>query len=190
MNQEGDTSTAEERWLSLIDQYGRFLRGVIARLCPRNLGVQFDDIEQEARLRLWKALQSERKIEDAASYLYRIAATATIDAVRRVQARREETLDREGDDEGDLPPIHLSAPESSLELSTARKLLMQRVAKVLERWPPERRLLLNLHLLGFTTQEIAQQLDWTEPKARNLVYRTLHGLRESLRAAGVDYEGD
>ena len=118
-------STAEERWRSLIDQYGRFLRGVIARLCPRNLGVQFDDIEQEARLRLWKALQSERKIEDAASYLYRIAATATIDAVRRVQARREETLDREGDDEGDLPPIHLSAPESSLELSTARSLLVQ-----------------------------------------------------------------
>lgn len=180
----------EERWLALIDQYGRYLRAVIARLCPRHLGVQPEEIEQEARIRLWKALASERKIEDAASYLYRIAATATIDAVRRVQARREEALEGDTDAEGD--PALMSLPDRgpSPEHSTARSLLIRRVAKVLERWPPERRLLLNLHLEGFTTQEIAQQLEWTEPKARNLVYRTLRELRDALRAEGVEYEGD
>jgi RNA polymerase sigma-70 factor (ECF subfamily) len=183
-------ATLEERWRALIDQYGRYLRNVIARHCPRHLGVQFDDVEQEARLRLWKALARERKIDDPASYLYRIAATATIDAVRRVRAKREEALEPEGAADGAPGPARLSAADSSLERSTARRLLVQRVATVLERWPAERRLLLNLHLQGFTTQEIAQQLGWTEPKARNLVYRTLRELRESLRAEGVEYEGD
>jgi DNA-directed RNA polymerase specialized sigma24 family protein len=47
-----------------------------------------------------------------------------------------------------------------------------------------------LHLEGMTTQEIGNLLGWTEPKARNLVYRGLQDLREQLRAEGVDYEAD
>src|SRR6185295_16723515 len=76
----------------LLDEYGRYLRNVIARLCPKDMGLQFGDIEQDARLRLWRALESGREITDPASYIYRVAATATIDAVRRVKARREEQM--------------------------------------------------------------------------------------------------
>jgi RNA polymerase sigma-70 factor (ECF subfamily) len=179
---------ADERWRALIEQYGRYLRRIVIRLCPRNLGLNFDDVEQEARLRLWKALRDERKIEEPASYLYRIAATATIDAVRRVRARREEPLE----DESEAAPraAVLVHPGPSLERSTGRSLLLQRIEQVLAGVPAERRRLLGLHVQGFTTQEIADLNGWTEPKARNLLYRTLADLREKLRAQGIQYEGD
>src|SRR5262245_4250549 len=96
---EGPVRSPDERWRALVEQYGRYLRRAIIRLCPKNLGLQFDDIEQEAQLRLWKALSDEREITDPASYLFRIAATTTIDAVRRVKSRREQALEGTADDE-------------------------------------------------------------------------------------------
>lgn len=188
MDHRRSNAEADERWRALIDEYGRYLRRVVTRLCPANLGLNFDDVEQEARVRLWKALRDERKIDDPASYLYRIAATATIDAVRRVRARREDPLE-DGTDEAPRAE-GLAHPGPSLERSTGRSLLLQRIERVLEGVPPDRRRLLRLHLEGFTTQEIADLNGWTEPKARNLVYRTLGDLRDKLRAAGIQYEGD
>jgi RNA polymerase sigma factor (sigma-70 family) len=192
MAKEDDDSppAPDERWRSLIEQYGRYLRHVIVRHCPRDLGLSFDDIEQEARLRLWKALRDERKIDDPASYLYRIAATATIDAIRRVKARREEPLEPAGDEEGAFGEVQIADAKADLEPSASRALLLGRVQEVLGQFPPERRRLIGLHLQGFTSQEIADLHGWTEPKARNLVSRALRDLRENLRALGIEYEGD
>src|SRR5262245_41706379 len=82
----------EARFNSLLRQYGRVLRSAIAYHCPDYMGLDSDDIVQEACLRLWRAVSSEREIRDPASYLRRIAATATIDAIRRIKARREEQM--------------------------------------------------------------------------------------------------
>jgi RNA polymerase sigma-70 factor (ECF subfamily) len=190
MPDEASDRAPEERWRALIEQYGRYLRRVIVRLCPRDLGLQFDDIEQEARLRLWKALQGERRIDDPASYLYRIAATATIDAIRRVRARREDSLEDEAGEEDTGKGAVMACAATSVEEAAGRGILIERVEGVLRGLPPERRRLLRLHFQGFSSQEIADLLEWTEPKARNLVYRTLRDLRESLRAQGIEYEGD
>jgi RNA polymerase sigma-70 factor (ECF subfamily) len=188
MDDEGSHAPADERWRALIEQYGRYLRGVVARLCPRNLGLAVDDVEQEARLRLWKALRDERKVDDPASYLYRIAATATIDAVRRVRARREEPLEERAGEEGGRVPLADAGPP--LERSVERGLLLEQIEQVLQAVPADPQQVLRLHLQGFTTQEIADLFGWTEAKARNLVYRTLAGLRERLRERGIRYEGD
>jgi RNA polymerase sigma-70 factor (ECF subfamily) len=187
MDDEGTNAAADERWRALIEQYGLYLRRVVARLCPRHLGVNADEVEQEARVRLWRALRSERKIDDPASYLYRIASTATIDAVRRVRARREDPLENP-DEEG--PTGVLADARPSPERSAGREILLGRIDEVLKGFAPERARLLRLHVQGFTTQEIADLQGWTEPKARNLVYRTLGELRERLRALGIEYEGD
>ena len=39
-----------------------------------------------------------------------------------------------------------------------------------------------------TTREIADLSGWTEPKARNLVYRGLSVVRAHLRAGGLEFE--
>jgi RNA polymerase sigma-70 factor (ECF subfamily) len=172
----------------LLTAYGAFLRNAVRRLCPTALGVTVDEIEQDARIRLWHALKRERNITDPASYLYRIAATAAIDAMRRVRARREHQLDEAtGDGHADAPaatPL-MAVPRSPEEL-TADRQKGQRIREVLSRLAANRRRAVGLHLQGFTSTEIGRLLGWSEPKARNLTHRGLKDLRDLLKLEGLD----
>lgn len=192
MADSSSITEVEARFNAVIEEYGRYLRQAIIQFCPKNLGLQFSDIEQEARLRLWRALQSEREIQNLTSYLYRIAVTATLDAIRRVKSKREDQLLLAEEDELDPGESHrlVAGPEHSPDLLTERRLVLRKVEAALARLPENRRRAVRLHLEGLTKQEIGKLLGWTESKARNLVYRGLHDLREQLRAEGVDYEGD
>jgi RNA polymerase sigma-70 factor, ECF subfamily len=181
----GSLAEAEDRWQTLLDQYGRLLRQAISRFRPQRLGVQTDDIEQEARLRLWKALRAERNITDPASYLYRVAATAAIDAVRRVKARREDPLPDPG--EGTAEP---ASADPSADRLAGRRQLLGRVQESLQALPEPRRRAVALYLQGFGSGEIGRLLGWSEAKARNLLYRGLKDLRDALQARGIEYEGD
>jgi RNA polymerase sigma factor (sigma-70 family) len=180
-------SDADARLQELLDSYGALLRSTVRKLCPTTLGVSAEEIEQEARIRLWNALRRERNITDPASYLYRIAATAAIDAVRRVRARREvsiEEADTAIEPAAPKPPV--VSRERSPEALAADQQVAAGVAAALAGLPDARRRAVGLHLRGFTSAEIAALLGWTEPKARNLVYRGLTDLRAALRDAGID----
>jgi RNA polymerase sigma factor (sigma-70 family) len=184
------TVDLEERFNLVVEEFGVLLRRAIIRFCPRDKGLQFDDIEQEARLRLWRALQDEREVTNYASYLYRIAATATIDALRRVQARHEEQLEilidqRTDDGEMMLAPAPVKdSPERLAESREAVDKVMSAVAKL----PDAQRRAVGMYLQGMTSQDVADVMGWSEPKSRNLVYRGLKELRKSLREEGIDYE--
>jgi RNA polymerase sigma-70 factor (ECF subfamily) len=184
------TVDLEERFNLVVEEFGVLLRRAIVRFCPRDKGLQFDDIEQEARLRLWRALQDEREVTNYASYLYRIAATATIDALRRVQARHEEQLEilidqRTDDGEIMLAPAPVKdSPERLAESREAVDKVMSAVAKL----PEAQRRAVGMYLQGMTSQDVADLMGWSEPKSRNLVYRGLKELRKSLREEGIDYE--
>jgi RNA polymerase sigma factor (sigma-70 family) len=171
----------------IVEEYRRFLAEAVARLCPRDLGIEIDDIVQEASLRLLRAIESEREIRDLASYVYRIAATTTIDAIRRARSRREEQLRHEGADDDDDRGPHIlpTLPELSPERLAERSEVARAIAAAVDALPENRRRAVGLHLEGFTTQEIGEMTGWTEPKARNLVYRGLEDVRETLRAGGI-----
>jgi len=184
------TVDLEERFNLVVEEFGMLLRRAIVRFCPRDKGLQFDDIEQEARLRLWRALQDEREVTNYASYLYRIAATATIDALRRVQARHEEQLEiliEQRTDDGDImlaPAPVRDSPERLAESREAVDKVMSAVAKL----PDAQRRAVGMYLQGMTSQDVADLMGWSEPKSRNLIYRGLKELRKSLREEGIDYE--
>ena len=181
-------SGGDARFTAVLEQYGRLLRQAIARACPRHLGLQIDDLEQEARLRLWKALQSERPIEGLASYIYRVAATTTIDAIRRLKVRKEQQLPADAEGEAaSYAPVHDSPDE---EGALDRRLLLEKVERVLGRLEGRRAQVLRLHLQGFTTAEMAALLGSSEPSARNLLHRALKELRERLRDEGITYAGE
>lgn len=178
----------EARFNAVIEEYGAILRRAIARFCPRHLGLHHDDLEQEARLRLWTALRRERPIQDLASYIYRVAATATIDAVRRIKARRGDrtaSLDAEGD-AGAPSSATAEGPEAGLD----RQRLLAKVEGVLERMEARRATVVRLHFQGFTTVEIARMLATTEPAARNLLHRALKEMRHHLEDEGLAYAGE
>jgi RNA polymerase sigma factor (sigma-70 family) len=180
----------ERRFEELVREYGELLRSAIARFCPRDAGISFSDIEQEARLRVWRALRSEREIRNLPSYLYRIAATATIDAVRAAKARREEQLRLEEDDEGNEPTRLPASGAASPEEETARKEGIAIIRKAVATLPDPRRRAVGLFLQGFPPGEVARVLGWSEAKARNLVYRGMKDLRDELRRMGIDCEMD
>jgi RNA polymerase sigma-70 factor (ECF subfamily) len=186
-SRDDETDARLER---LLERYASLLRSLIARHCPRDLGLQIGDIEQDARFRLWRALQREKELSDPASYIHRIAVTATIDAVRRVLARREDQLytAEGGDEESIETPLLASSPANSPEAVTQRREMMERVGAAVAALPDNRRRAVELHLQGLALGEIAELLGWTEGKARNLVYRGLDDLREALRREGIDYE--
>ena len=173
----------EERFNALIERYGRALRAAVLKVCPRNVGVHVDEVEQDARIRLWNALAPEREIDDPTSYLYRVAATAAIDALRRVKTRREDAIDPEMEDRS----WSLATPASaSPEHAAIRSEVAEKVRAAVATLPDNRRRAVGLHLQGFTSREIADLLGWSEPKARNLTYRGLATIRDTLEADGID----
>jgi len=182
----------EAEFNAILEKYGGFLRQTIARVCPKDLGIQFDDIEQDARLRLWRAIEAEREINFHGSYIYKIVVSVTINAIRRAKARREEQLrlaeDCEDENAAEVKPIiPASGAENSPEAQAEREELLRKVEEAMARLPESRRTAVGLHLQGMTTDEIADLMGWSEPKARNLVYRGLKDLRGKLRSAGIEY---
>jgi RNA polymerase sigma-70 factor (ECF subfamily) len=190
MVKKSPTVEIEERFNLVVEEFGVLLRRAIVRFCPRDKGLQFDDIEQEARMRLWRALQDEREVTNYASYLYRIAATATIDAMRRVQARHEEQLEilvEQRTDEGEMMLLPAPVKDSPERLAESRE-AVDRVMSAVAKLPDAQRRAVGMYLQGMTSQDVADLMGWSEPKARNLVYRGLKELRKSLREEGIDYE--
>ena len=183
-------SETDDRFERLMERYAALLRSAVAQHCPRGVGVDAAEIEQEARVRLWRALSREKELHDPASYIYRVAVTAAIDAVRRVTARREDQLRTESfdDDDGTADVVSLPAdPAHGPDAVTARHELMERVAGAVRALPDNRRRAVELHLQGLSLGEIAELLAWSEGKVRNLVYRGLDDLRHALRREGIDY---
>lgn len=181
----------ESRYEKLLEQYAALLRAVISRHCPSRLGIDITDVEQEARIRVWRTLAREKELTDPPSYILRIAVTAAIDAVRRVLARREEPIPGpdcgESETARELPGM-ISDPNAGPEAAAARSELMMKIRTALSTLPVNRRRAVQLHLQGLTLGEIAHLTGWTAGKARNLVYRGLADLRETLRREGIDYQ--
>jgi RNA polymerase sigma factor (sigma-70 family) len=194
MQERSRLQQIEAQFNTILEKYGAFLRQTIARICPKDLGIQLDDIEQEARLRLWRAIKAEREINFHGSYIFKIVISVTINAIHRAKARREEQLrlaeDDENEDAADVMTITLTAgAENSPEARAEREELLRKVEEAMARLPENRRLAVGLYLKGMTIDEIADLMAWSEPKARNLIYRGLKDLRKELRDAGIEYSG-
>ncbi len=181
---------AEARFNTIVEEYSKLLRSAIVQACPRDLGIQTGDIEQEARLRIWQALLREREIENLASYLYRIAVTTTIDAIRRMKARREEqlVLEEEAEDEASSGLSLPAHPDGSPERVAQREQIATKIRLALTRLQASRRRAVEFHLEGFTNLEITELLGWSEPKVRNLIHRGLKDLRSQLQTEGISLE--
>src|SRR5499426_1735916 len=132
MREKSRLQEIEVEFNAILEKYGAFLRQTIARVCPKDLGIQFDDIEQEARLRLWRAIEAEREINFHGSYIYRIVVSVTINAIRRAKSRREEQLrlaeDAENEDAEEVNQITPTAcAENSPEAQAEREELLRKV---------------------------------------------------------------
>jgi RNA polymerase sigma factor (sigma-70 family) len=156
---------------------------VLVRSVGRRHGLadaDLDEIVQDVRVRLWRAQGSNETIGlVTSSYVYRTARSAALDLVRRRRDGREEPL------EDRVEGTAAAGPEMRLE----RKELGERIGRALNTLGATRRPVVRMYLAGYSGNEIAKVLGWSEAKTRNLLYRGLADLRASLTRAGIGPEG-
>ena len=163
---------------SVVDRYRGVLRATAARyrLAPHDA----DDLVQEVRVRLWRAVEGERMESIPASYLYRTAASAALDLIRRRRSSREEPVD-------DVRSADPSLTDGALRPDQAAQLsdLAVQIERAIGTIQPTRRPVVRMYLAGYNSTEIGALMGWTEAKARNLLYRGLAELRERLAEVGL-----
>lgn len=167
---------------ALLGRFSRLVRQVAARH-----GVQqreLDDLFQDVRIRLWSALRSDERIKGvSASYVYQAARAACLDRLRQARSRRE-------------VPLHLEERGAERSLSAAptaeaaleREELAEQLATAVGALPESRRPVVRMYLAGYSREEIAEVLGWSEARTRNNLYRGLHDLRGRLTAQGIGRE--
>lgn len=166
----------------------RFAARVRAQIESNRLiqhGIDPDDVEQEVRIRLWKALERDPNGAFPASYIQKVVVTVMVDAVRRAQARPAEALPEAEQGAVELPDAGIEPDRAAAEA-----LQMARLAECLAALSPRRRRPVQLYLQGFALQEVADLNGLTLDAARKLVYRGLDEVKQRLSTLGMDdYDG-
>jgi len=161
------------------------LRAEISRavrsLCPRWLASRADDLVQDAFLKIFELRRrSEQERELSSFYLKRVVYSALVDEIRRLERRRESSLEAEDGEE--LP---LASPSPGPERAQAGKEIGVGIRDCLATLLRPRKLAVTLYLQDVSVVEAARLLGWDLKHTRNLVYRGLGDLRQCLKAKGL-----
>lgn len=175
----------ESRTQTEPDDYGE-LRTEIARtvrsLCPRWLVSRADDLVQTALLRIFELRRRSEQRQDLSSfYLKRVAYSALVDEIRRLERKRETPL--EGDDGEPLP---VTSPAPGPERIQAGRETGEGIRDCLGTLLHQRRLAVTLYLQEVSVVDAASMLGWDLKQTRNLVYRGLGDLRLCLKGKGLE----
>lgn len=158
------------------------LRALIERHCHRSPSLDPDDIAQEVRIRLWRAVQRDRNAAFSASYLQQTVMSVVVDAVRRTPPRSEsvEELGAEGHEAWPEGLVDRRGPEGDARANAVTSALNAALAEL----PQQRKLAVALSLQGFGAKECGELLGISGEAARKLAERGLVLVREHLRERG------
>ncbi|MGV3707887.1 MAG: RNA polymerase sigma factor [Gemmatimonas sp.] len=173
------------------DKYSPHIEAALSRLerLVRAAGLRHgvgddesSELVQEVRIRLWRAHSDSEEIGRLpTSYVYRTAATAALDLVRR--RRRHE----EREPPIDSAPMAALVSRSGADEDALASDLGVAIMRELETMVEARRVVVRMHLSGYERDEMCSMLGWSDAKVRNLLYRGLQDLRERLTAAGYTW---
>ncbi len=175
----GPSDSVDERLAQVLRDFGTRLAGLLHGYRLDRHGIDPADIEQEVRIRLWKAIERDRSGAFHASYVQKVVATTVIDALRRAEVRAAEPLPEDDDEPGQLPEDGVGPEQSASDGER-----MGGLQRCLGEIPERRRLPITLHLQGFSLQEIADVVGTSAEAARKLVSRGLLELKARLRELG------
>ena len=158
----------------MLDNYSQYMSVQVQRYDLPKYGLDPEDILQEVKMRIWKLICSERPIACPTSYLRKIISSAVIDQLRK--RRREDCLFRHE------KQICVSEQKDPYCWETVRKQALQEtVGRAVDRLISSRRQVVKLYLMNLTIPEISSYLNWSNDKTRNLLYRGLADLKETLK---------
>jgi RNA polymerase sigma factor (sigma-70 family) len=166
---------------ALLGRFSAFIKMHLLKYDPGRHGLDVDDLFQEVKIKLWKVLRNERKINNLAAYIRKIVDSTVIDQLRK--AKRQETIySHEKERKITEQRMHYAFPIQ--QGSELKEIIARAVSGLIE----SRRKAVQLYLLNMSLEEIADFYSWSRDKTRNLLYRGLADLRAELRQHGIDYE--
>jgi RNA polymerase sigma-70 factor, ECF subfamily len=176
---EGDMPAAPGSGADYTELRAELARAV-RRLCPRWLASRAEDLVQVALLRIFELRQrSEQERELSSFYLKRVAYSAMVDEIRRLERRRESPLET---DDGEPLPLASESPGPE-KLQEGRE-MGEGIRDCLGTLLRPRQLAVTLYLQDVSVVEAARLLGWDLKHTRNLVYRGLGDLRRCLQGKG------
>jgi len=171
-----DLSPALER---VVSDYAAMLRAAARRKGLSDHEV--DEVVQEVRIRLWRALGSPERIAGVnTSYVYQTAMSAVFDLIRRRRTDRITSLE-EDSTLNQITGTTVPSPDRAFE----RLELARFIDRALGDLGPAQRPVVRMYLAGYAQAEIEALLGWSEAKTRNLLYRGLGELRLALGRLGI-----
>jgi RNA polymerase sigma-70 factor (ECF subfamily) len=171
----------EDEFNQILEDYSRYMSSQIQRYNLPKYGLDPEDVLQDVKIRIWKLLQANRTIVSPAAYIKKIVSSAVIDQLRK--RRRDESLYHHEKQK------RISEQEFSCRWeATRKKALEATVGQAVNRLINSRRQVVKLYLLNLTIREIASYLQWSQDKTRNLLYRGLADLRQSLKDMEAENE--
>jgi RNA polymerase sigma factor (sigma-70 family) len=172
--------TVSEEFKAILDKFSGSIKASVLRYGLADRGIDPDDVLQEIRIKVWRSVQSEKKIRSQASYIKSVVNSTLVDCLRR--SRRDKKLMQHEVEKTRLEAQ--GAGDSLTDAAALKKIIGEAADSLLE----SRRQVVKMFLLNMSVEEIAVSLNWSQDKARNLLYRGLSDMRKILKGRGIVYE--
>lgn len=161
------TSSEKQRFIAILQEHKGILLKVIRSYCKNP--EDWQDLEQEIVIQLWKALKQYDDRYKLSTYIYRIALNVAISHHRKERKRR------------DVEPLndalfHLAEDQSHAELEERTRILYQGISNLNEL----ERALVMLYLDDYSHAEISDILGITESNVSTKLNRIKAKLKTSL----------
>lgn len=171
----------EKEFIEILKSYAQFISIQVHKYNLLRYGLDPEDIMQDVKIKLWKLVDSQKTIISQAAYIKKIVNSAVIDQLRK--QRRDEGLLRH-EKQKHISEIDLAYRKEA----TRSKPFEEILGKAVEQLIDTRRQVVKLYLLDLSILEISHYLNWSQDKIRNLLYRGLTDLRESLNSTDINNE--
>jgi len=155
----------------LFDKYKPLIKASLQKFDYSRYGIEYEDLLQEIRIRLWGASKREIDRRKIPAYVRKVVDSVLITYLNK--ARKNKEIIRQS--EAAITTIH----SRELEL-----VIMECADTLID----SRRMVVSLYLRGFAVPEIAKALNWTIGKTYNLYSRGLKDLKKKLKERGISYE--
>ena len=168
-----------------IEEISNSIKYIIWKTFPQITQEEREDISQEVKLKIWKMVSSGKKIKNLKSYLWRTVYTTALDIIsERIKSiSLDKTIELKGSNP--ISEFDIVSHESLIE----KKELKLTLEKAINSLSQDRRVVIKLHLIGMSFNEMSEFLKWSENRIRHLYYRGLKDLKEILKEYGItNYE--
>lgn len=165
----------------VLNKFTKFIKGNIQKFNLPKEGIDPDDVFQEVRIKIWKLLNDEKKINNYSSYIKKIVNSSVIDHIRKMRRERGLILQQKHKTIAEWKSTYEICQNYDKNL---KNIVNQTINSLLE----SRRKVVKLYLLNLTIEEIAIFFGWSRDKTRNLLYRGLSDLKKALKEKGIEYE--